>query len=551
MASKPWRDVNAIYQIYPRSFMDSNGDGVGDLRGVMDRLDYIKGGKTSLNVDAIWFSPIFRSPMADMGYDVSDYCDIDPLFGTLDEFKELLEAAHRRGINVMIDFVPNHTSSQHPWFLSSEQPRKNEWSDYYVWRDAKPDGTPPNNWLSIFGGSAWEWSDARQQYYLHTFLREQPDLNWDNPAVRREMQAVIRFWMELGVDGIRADAVRWISKDPNFGDDDVNVDWKLSGSTDEFDSLIHTHSRFWKNLFPYLRELTDVMAEYDNRIIIFEDYPDQTASTESQYLGFYQVNSKIGMPFNFQGITAEFYADAFRTFITEFQGMLNPDTQRPVYCFSNHDQRRIASRMGGDDQARLIALLQLTLPGLPTIYYGDEIGMPDTTVLPNEIKDLSVFQMHNKAAGRDPERTPLQWSSEPNAGFSTVKPWLPIGVTADRRNIATEATEPDSFFALYERLLYLRSKYDILRNGTYEAFGDLDEDVFTYARWSGKQHVFVALNFGYRQHEVKLPHGGRILCCTHPVDYPAITNDGLVSLRPYEGVLVECREHPLVSLSVD
>ena len=199
--AKKWRDVNGFYQIYPRSFKDSNDDGVGDLRGVIDKLDYIKGGDKSLGIDAIWFSPFYPSPQADMGYDVADYCDIDPIFGSLDDFKELVEKAHARDIKVMVDFVPNHTSNQHPWFLESQNSKNNDKNDFYVWRDAKPDGSEPNNWLSIFGGSAWQWHEGRQQYYLHTFLKEQPDLNWDNPEVRREMHDVLRFWLDLGVDG--------------------------------------------------------------------------------------------------------------------------------------------------------------------------------------------------------------------------------------------------------------------------------------------------------------------------------------------------------------
>ena len=545
MAGKPWREVNAIYQIYPRSFKDSNGDGVGDLRGVIEKLDYINGFKDSLGIDAIWFSPIFPSPMADMGYDVANYCDIDPLFGTLDDFKELIEKAHERGINVMVDFVPNHTSNQHPWFLESRSNKLSDKKDYYVWRDAKPDGGLPNNWLSIFGGPAWEWDEERGQYYLHTFLKEQPDLNWDNQAVREEMKRVVRFWMDLGVDGIRADAVRWISKDPDFRDDPVNKLLRNTEAPNQFDSLTHKHSRFGKNLFKYLRELTDVMAEYDNRIVIFEDYPDANYSTKEQYLGFYNVNPKIGMPFNFQGLWTEFYADAFRTFVTEFQGMLDPAVHRPVYCFSNHDQWRIVTRMGGEEQARLIALMQLTLPGLPTVYYGDELGMPNTPIKPEEVQDLSVFSGGDLSAGRDPERTPMQWQKGRYAGFSDAKPWLPLGKSVKKHNVEAQLHEADSFLSLYRRLLRLRAKHDILRNGTYEAFGELEADVFTYSRWLGDQHVYVALNFSGEASRVKLPHRGRVLCCTHPVDYPDIDVDGEVTLRPYEGVLVECSEHPL------
>lgn len=527
--------------------MDSNSDGIGDLRGVIEKLDYLHGHKDSLGIDAMWFSPIFTSPMADMGYDVSDYCDIDPLFGTLDDFKELIEKAHERGINVMVDFVPNHTSDQHPWFIESRTSRTNDKHDYYVWRDANPDGSLPNNWQSIFGGPAWEWDEGRGQYYLHTFLKEQPDLNWDNPMVRDEMKRVVRFWMDLGVDGIRADAVRWLSKDPELRDDPKNPLWKDNGSRNKFHSLIHKHSRFGKKLFSYLRELTDVLTEYDNRIIIFEDYPDDNYSTKEQYLGFYNINPEIGMPFNFDGLWTKFYADAFRSFVTEFQGMLDPEQHRPVYCFSNHDQSRIVTRMGGEAQARVVALMQLTLPGLPTVYYGDELGLPDTPIKPDEIRDLSALSSGDLNVGRDPERTPMQWHKGQYAGFSDVKPWLPLGSHVSKQNVETQLHEPDSFLSLYRRLLKLRARHDILRNGTFEAFGELEADVFMYSRWLGDQHVFVALNFSQSENTIKLPHKGRILCCTHPVDYPDIDDDGEITLRAFEGVVIECSEHPIAN----
>lgn len=545
--SKPWREVNAIYQIYPRSFMDSNGDGVGDLRGVIEKLDYLRGHKDSLGIDAIWFSPIFPSPMADMGYDVSDYCGIDPLFGSLDDFKELVEKAHERDLKVMVDFVPNHTSIEHPWFIESRSSRTNDKTDYYVWRDAKPDGSLPNNWQSIFGGSAWEWDEGRQQYYLHTFLKEQPDLNWDNPMVRDEMKRAVRFWMDMGVDGIRADAVRWISKDPELRDDPKNPQWRGSKTLNKFDSLLHKYSRFGKQLFPYLREITDVIAEYNERIIIFEDYPDDNYSTKEQYLGFYNINPSIGMPFNFQGLWTEFSADAFQTFVTEFQGMLDPNVHRPVYCFSNHDQHRIVTRMGGEDQARLVALMQLTLPGLPTVYYGDELGMPNTPVKPEEMKDLSADSSGDPSVSRDPERTPMQWHKGKYAGFSDTKPWLPLGEHTATKNVETQLHEADSFLSLYRRLLKLRSRHEILRNGTYEAFGELESDVFLYSRWFGDEHLFVTLNFSNKQQIVRLPHKGRILCCTHPVDYPDIDDEGMLVLRPFEGAVIECGEHPLTT----
>ena len=545
---KLWRDVNAIYQIYPRSFMDSNGDGVGDLQGVIARLDYLKGTKKSLGVDAIWFSPIFPSPMADFGYDVSDYCAIDPLFGTLDDFKQLVREAHARDINVMIDFVPNHTSDQHPWFVDSRQSKTSDKSEYYVWRDPSPGGGVPNNWQSIFGGSAWEWDEGRGQYYLHTFLKEQPDLNWDNPLVRAEMREVLRFWFDLGVDGIRADAVRWISKDPRYRDDPKNPKFVDGPLADNFNKVIHKNSRFGKNLFPYLRELTDVVAEYDNRIMIFEDYPDEEiGDVKEQYLGFYGINPRVSMPFNFSGIGAPFEAEAYTRFISEFQGMLT-DEHTPVYCFGNHDQPRLVSRVGAE-QARAVALLQLTLPGLPVVYYGDEIGMENVPVPPDMIHDPVALAKPGLNQGRDPERTPMQWNHQKQAGFTTSKPWLPLASNSAVINVEKELHEPDSYLALYRRLLHLRGRLDVLRYGDYETFGEASGDVMTFARRYGDDHVYVAVNFTNTAARVVLPHGGTVLCCTHPVDYPEISDEGVVSLRPYEAVLVECAEHPLKNMS--
>jgi alpha-glucosidase len=541
---KQWRDVNAIYQIYPRSFMDSNSDGVGDLRGVINKLDYLKGQKDSLDIDAIWFSPIFPSPMSDFGYDVSDYCDIDPLFGTLDDFCELIEKAHAREVKVMVDFVPNHTSNQHPWFQASRNAKQSDKSDYYVWRDPKPDGSEPNTWLSSCGGSAWEFDEMRGQYYLHTFLKEQPDLNWENPMVRDEMKQVVRFWLELGVDGIRADAVRWISKDPDLRDDPKNPKFNPKNEY-KFDSLIHKYSRFGSNLFPYLRELTDVVEEFSDRIMIFEDYPDGNYSTKEQYLGFYGINPKVSMPFNFEGLWTKFDADAYRRFITEFQGMLDPALHTPVYCFSNHDQWRIVTRVGGEEQARLIALMQLALPGLPVVYYGDELGMPNTEI-PLESRQDPIFHTNpDPTAWRDPERTPMQWQAGTNAGFSDAEPWLPIGAGVARRNVATQLHEPDSFLSLYRRLLRLRDHHNILRNGSLETYGENIKDVFAFARRLGDEHLYVVLNFSAHEKTVTLPHNGRIICCTHPIDYPAISDRGEVTLRAFEGAIVECSEHPL------
>lgn len=539
---KTWSDVNAIYQIYPRSFQDSNGDGVGDLRGVIQRLDYIKGSPDSLGIDAIWFSPFFRSPMADFGYDVSDYCDIHPLFGTIEDFKVLLAEAHARDIKVMIDFVPNHSSDEHPWFLESKASRDNPKRDYYTWADPKPDGSPPNNWLSIFGGSAWEWDETTGQYYLHTFLKEQPDLNWQNPTVRHEMQQVLRFWFELGVDGIRADAVRWISKDQHMRDDPRNTSFN---GGDEFGSLLHVHSRFGPHLFEYLREMTDVVEQYPDRIMIFEDYPDEIFTARDQYLGFYSINPKVSMPFNFEGIGIPFGANNYRRFITEFQGFLNQDEHTPVYCFGNHDQWRLASRVG-EEQARVVAVMQLCLPGLPVVYYGDELGMTNGKIKPDEEQDPLNKIKPGLNQGRDPERTPMQWDASQYAGFSQAKPWLPVTDSVRTHNVVAESSDPNSYLSLYKQLLRLRDTFPIFRDGDYETFGPDDEHVFIFGRRLGdEQHVFIALNMSNKRRTFTSPHGGRVLIGSRPGKLPEMRKDGSIKLKPFEAVIVECAKHPL------
>ncbi|PID98975.1 alpha-amylase [Candidatus Saccharibacteria bacterium] len=534
---KTWKQVNTIYQIYPRSFQDSNGDGVGDLRGIIQRLPYLKGEAYSLGVDAIWLSPFFPSPMADFGYDVSDYCNVDPLFGTLQDFDELIREAHARAIKVMIDFVPNHTSSQHPWFVASASSRDDPKRDYYVWRDPKPDGSPPNNWLSIFGGSAWQWDETTEQYYLHTFLKEQPDLNWDNPAVRREMQAVLEFWFRRGVDGIRADAVRWISKDKHLRNDPFNPSFVDEPEADPYAALLHVHSRFGPQLFNYLRGLTDVVEQYDDRIMIFEDYPDGVYTTRDQYLGFYNVNPAVSMPFNFEGIGREFTASSFRNFITEFQSFTNPAEHVPVYCFGNHDQPRLVSRLG-DRQARLIAVLQATLPGLPVLYYGDELGMKNGIVPPDAEQDPLNRIKPGLGKGRDPERTPMQWDGGMYAGFSQAKPWLPLAGSYQTCNVAAQVNDASSFFALYKTLLNLRASSETLQQGSYRTLEPDNAHLFVFERVLHGERLQVVLNFSNRRRNYQASPGDRVITASNPAQLPKMTRKNVVKLRPYEAAII-------------
>lgn len=528
-----WKNVNALYQIYPRSFYDSNGDGVGDIQGIIEKIDYLKGTGESLGVDAIWLSPFFTSPMADFGYDINDYCNVDPIFGTIDDFKLLVEEAHKRDIRVMIDFVPNHTSGEHKWFKESRQNRTNSKRDYYVWADPKPDGSPPNNWQSLFFGSAWQLDETTGQYYLHSFLKEQPDLNWENPKVREEMKNILRFWMDIGVDGFRADAVWCISKDPEFRDNPRDPSY--TGDPNDFGAFIHKNSKQGPKLFEYLSELTNAVAEYGDKRIIFEYYADSKfGNFVDQFRPFYtEINNNVGLPFNFEGIHQEWSAKSFGAFLDQFQSIMEPgDT--PIYCFGNHDQDRIVSKYGRR-KARMIALMQLTLPGLPTIYNGDEIGMENGTILPHEIRDPSAGQ--NAMGGRDPQRTPMQWDAKVNAGFTTGTPWLPIAASYRHYNVEDESDDPESYLSLYSMLLHLRRIDRVLIDGHFEVI-DIVDEMLVYERSGDDRIYFVVMNFSEESRSVKIPYGD-VLFLTNRGDIEEYTDEGELRLKGLSAVLIK------------
>jgi len=524
-----WADVNGIYQIYPRSFKDANADGIGDIPGMTAMLDYIKGTSSSLGIDAVWLSPFYRSPMADFGYDVSDYLDVDPLFGTLDDFSTFVEEAHRRNIKVMIDFVLNHTSNQHSWFLESRSSRDNEKRNWYVWRDPKPDGSPPNNWISVPGDSAWQFDGTTGQYYLHSFLAEQPDLNWDNPKVRQEMANVLRFWLAHGVDGIRADAVRWISKDSQLRDDPINEAYEEGDS--RFETLTHRYSRFGDKLFPYLKEMAAVVQSYPERIILFEDHLDASLDRAVQYHGLYSVNPEVAAPFNFEGIHTPYKARDFKDFIGTFQS-LDDGGLRPFYCFGNHDEPRLVSRVG-KAQAKLIGLLQLTLPGIPVVYYGDEIGMHDVLISQDKMKD-AFAKTSGLKPGRDPERTPMQWSEKENAGFSNVTPWLPVADDADAINVARENEDDESFLSMYRSLLELR-RVPAFRTGRYSQWIGSNDNVFGYFRRGDKETFLVLLNMSDKAATCREDVEGEIIFST---DSSVTTSGDGLRLNAHQGVIL-------------
>jgi alpha-glucosidase len=519
-----WWQRGIIYQIYPRSFMDGNGDGTGDLPGITARLPYLEW----LGVDAIWISPIFPSPMADFGYDVCNYTDIDPLFGTLDDFDRLLAASHRRGIRVLLDYVPNHTSDRHPWFVQSRSSRDNPRRDWYIWRDAAPGGGVPNNWLSAFGGSAWEWDAPTGQYYLHTYAREQPDLNWRNPEVQAAMLDVLRFWFDRGVDGMRIDALRQVGKDPLFRDNPPNPNWTMAGRP--YDSLLPVYSADRPENLDVVRCLREVADAYPDRVLIGELW------VPIERLMVYYGDGGLHLPSNFHLITTPWAARAVSPLIDRYEAAL-PSGAWPNWVLGNHDCSRVASRVG-QAQARVAAMLLLTLRGTPTLYNGDEIGMHDVPIPPDAVRDPFERNVPGRGFGRDPERTPLQWDAGPHAGFSTETPWLPIAADYKTVNVAAQRGNPRSMLALHHALIGVRRATPALVAGSYRAVYT-DEDLLIYDREVSGARRRVALNLSTvpRDWAWREPRG-RIVLSTH-LDRSNEQVAERLTLRADEGVIVD------------
>jgi len=482
MPSAPWWQKAVFYQIYPRSFMDTNGDGVGDLPGILARIDYL----VSLGVDAIWISPFYPSPMADFGYDITNYTDVDPLFGTLDDFDRLLAAAHAKGLKLVVDFVPNHTSSLHPWFLDSRGTRKSEKREWYIWRDPGPNGGPPNNWLSVFGGSAWEHDEETRQYYHHAFLKEQPDLNWRNPAVRSAMFDVMRFWLARGVDGFRIDVLWHLAKDAQCRDEPLNPAWREG--MDPYLQLDHIYSCDQPEIHAVVREMRQAVAAWPDCVLIGELY-----LPVERLAAYYGKDGRgIDLPFNFHLMSTAWCAAAIADFITRYEGALPPGAW-PNWVLGNHDRPRVASRVG-EAQARLAAMLLLTLRGTPTLYYGDELGLENVAIPKERAQDPWEKNVPDLGLGRDPVRTPMPWDASAAAGFTSAKPWLPLNPDHATRNVAALSADPSSILSLYRALLALRRESPALRQGKILVLGAAD-NVLTYTRQEGSEQVLVCLNF--------------------------------------------------------
>jgi alpha-glucosidase len=526
-SDETWWRHGIFYQIYPRSFQDSNGDGVGDIAGVIDRLSYLKG----LGVDAVWLSPIFPSPMADFGYDILDYCGIDPLFGKMDDFDALISAAHASGFKLILDLVPNHTSDRHPWFIASRSSRDNAKRDWYIWREPAADGGPPNNWLSEFGGSAWTYDNATRQFYYHAFLAQQPDLNWRNPEVRHAIYDVMRFWLRKGVDGFRVDVIWHLIKDEQFRDNPPNPNYREGRPPHE--KILTRYSTDQPEVHEVIAEMRRVIDEFDARVLIGEIYLpfDRLVAYYGKDLG------GAHLPFNFALLSAPWNARAIEKLIADYEAAL-PAGAWPNWVLGNHDRPRVASRVG-PAQARVAAMLLLTLRGTPTLYYGDEIGMHQVAIAPDQVRDPFEKNVPGIGVGRDGCRTPMQWNAMPYAGFSTSTPWLPLSDDFAQENVVNLDADKRSILSLYKALIDLRKKSLQLMSGAYVPIA-AQGDLLIYRRQGDAEAVVIALNMGAEPASIAsetIGLGGEILLSTF-LDRQGEKIHGVLDLRGNEGVII-------------
>lgn len=579
MAALQWWQTGVIYQIYPRSFQDTDGDGVGDLRGITARLEYLVG----LGVEAIWISPFYPSPMADFGYDVADYTGVDALFGTMEDFDELLTAVHARGLRVILDFVPNHSSDRHPWFVESRSSLTNGKRDWYLWHkplSAGDDWRParerlPNNWMSHFGGPAWEWDETTEQFYLHSFLKEQPDLNWRNPEVRAAMYGAMRFWLAKGVDGFRMDVLWLLVKDAEFRNNPPNPEYH--GGLHDFAATLPVYNSNRPETHEIVAEMRGLMDSYgstmaegvevsgevatamsrheaaSHRVLIGEIYlpllelveyygePVQSGPAELPTPETPELNG-ANLPFNFHLILTQWKAAAIAEIIQTYERLL-PAGGWPNYVLGNHDQRRLASRMGAK-QARAAAMLLLTLRGTPTMYYGDELGMEDVPIALEQVRDPAEKNEPGKRRGRDPERAPMLWVNAPNAGFTAPEatPWLPIEADWATKNAAVQRADAKSMLSLYRRLLVLRRQHDTLHAGGIAEVA-AEGDVLRYRRVGlpdGESTDFqVLLNLGAEVATVRCAPGTVVLTTLLDGAGARVGDEGSgVTLEGGEGLLI-------------
>ncbi len=524
-----WRD-GVIYQIYPRSFADSNNDGIGDLDGITAKLDYLE----DLGVDAIWLSPIYPSPDVDFGYDVADYRGIDSKFGDMSDFDLLLESAHEHNIRIVMDLVLNHTSDQHPWFKESRKSKENPKYDWYMWHDGNLNGGVPNNWQSRMGGSGWAWEETRNQYYFHMFFKEQPDLNWRNPQVRKNILDMMDYWLTKGVDGFRLDVFNAYFKDPLYRNNPFKLG--LPG----FERQLHIYDIDQPEMMPLLAEMRNLLDSYPERYIVGETFmasPGRAAS--------YSGPNALNATFDFSFLENRFRANGFHRSINRWESLLKDHTW-PNYVLNNHDVPRSASRyVRGEDDARLkvLAAMLLTLRGTPFLYYGEEIGMRDIKINKKaEVKDPVGRHYWPFYKGRDGCRSPMQWNGQMNGGFSEHSPWLPVHENYIYRNVENQKQNPDSLFHFYRRLLKIRKENAALQKGMYQPLTFDPRRLLAYVRQTSDQIVLIALNFSRRKvglviSSSLLRHDWELLISTHRDQLPQI-EDRRIKLEPYEVLVI-------------
>jgi alpha-glucosidase len=525
MSEEPWWKTGVLYQIYPLSFADSNGDGFGDLRGIVERLDHLEW----LGVDGIWLSPITVSPNEDWGYDVADYRAVQPEMGTLEDLDALVAAAKARGIRVLLDFVPNHSSDQHPWFVESRSSRDAGKRDWYIWADPKPDGSPPNNWISSFGGPAWKRDDATGQFYMFNHLSSQPDLNWWNNAVRAEFDAIIRFWFDRGIAGFRIDVCNLIVKDAELRDNPPATASDDAGAQAIGQRTVYNGNR--PEVHDVIRGWRTIADEYDEPRVLIGETPVEEREALAR---FYGDDDELNLAFNFPFITAPFEAEPLRRIVEETEALLPPGAW-PAWTGSNHDMSRLATRWAGNDPRKIRAALVmlLTLRGTPVLYQGDEIGLGDVAVAQDQLRDPLGVRYWPHYAGRDAMRTPMHWGNTPGGGFTEpgVMPWLPLGDT-DTHNVEDQRADGESILALTRDLIALRKRTPDLQVGSYETL-PMADGVWAWRRGTS---AVVVINMTDAVAAVNLT--GRIGIGTDRArDGQSIGSSD--SLRPWEALVIE------------
>ncbi|WP_336366795.1 alpha-glucosidase [Marinobacter sp. C2H3] len=505
-----WRGA-VIYQVYPRSFFDSNGDGIGDLPGVTAKLDYIAG----LNVDAVWLSPFFTSPMKDFGYDVSDYRNVDPIFGTLSDFDELIRQAHKRGLKIMIDQVLSHSSDQHPWFAESRQSRDNPKADWYVWADARDDGTPPNNWLSVFGGSAWAWDSRRRQYYLHNFLTSQPDLNFHNPAVQEQVLSDVKFWLDRGVDGFRLDAINFCFHDPKLRNNPPSAAIQEGSiGVRKENPYAYQHHKYDKTRpenLAFLKRLRALLDQYPGTTTVGEIGDDDALQTMADYTG---GGDKLHMAYSFDLLTEQHGAAFFRKTVSTIEKKMTDGW--PCWAIGNHDVARVATRWKArtPEALRAYMMMLLTLRGSACIYQGEELGLTEAELRFEDLVDPYGITFWPEFKGRDGCRTPMVWHHEKtHAGFSDARPWLPVHQDHYGAAVAVQQAEDTSLLSAYRTFLGWRRQQPVLLKGDI-AFHKSPANTLVFTRSLDGERLTVALNLSDKPVSITMPGIGQPLADT-------------------------------------